>query len=94
MRNILASIVTLFLGVAYQRTIQSHQQGYSFSPIERLWEDNKKNKKRKNRLKQYKNIKYKKRKKYRHQHFKYQRTHAQDKRFSNQRSLRRMYRNT
>tara|TARA_Y100000748_G_scaffold225242_1_gene189728 strand:+ start:444 stop:716 length:273 start_codon:yes stop_codon:yes gene_type:complete len=41
----------------------------------------------------YKNKKYKKKIVYKKQHFALKGTHAKDKRFSNQKTLRRMYRN-
>lgn len=47
----------------------------------------------KKRLKKYKNRKYKKRQRYKPKHYKLAGTMAKDNRYSNQKRLRRMYRN-
>ncbi len=57
--------------------------------IERLWEDQK----RKRLKKKYKNRKYMKRRPYRLKHYSIKGQHSKDSRYSNQRTLRRMYRN-
>ncbi len=49
--------------------------------------------KRKRKTRKYKNKKYKKTKKYSQKQYKFQGTKAKDLRYSNQRLLRRMYRN-
>ncbi len=90
MRYIYALLWVLLSGVPMdlnrQRRFDTSPRGYS---VETLWTDEK----TKKRIKKYKNRKFKKRQRFGEKHYKIKGHHAKDHRYSNQRTLRRMYRN-
>lgn len=58
------------------------------------YEDSEKRQKLKKNIKRYKNKKFKRKKIYKKKHYKFKGSYAKDSRYSNQKSLRRMYRNS
>lgn len=93
MKSLVMLITGLFSFLLFDlNSLRRQRQKNNVSVVIELEYSDRKLKTKKTQRK-YKNSKFKKRKEYRNRHFKYQETKPKDRRFSHQKSLRRMYRN-
>lgn len=92
MKSLFIALAMLLSPMVNLHLFNRRQRNVNVIAFELEYEDKKQKNKRRQR--RYKNRKYKKRKKYREKQFNLKGTNSKDHRHSNQRGLRRMYRNS